>query len=157
VLIFLAERFFTTGIKEKAKKASLETRVAEEKLKQGLNIEKDKDLIQSEYKTYEPYLKQEPQDTDVVAKFLKEIENITQSSGVLVLNLTPENMPEKEEGYKKFRADLKAEASLDQLFAFLYRIQDSKLLIKLDKVSIAPKDESASTFRIDTTISIASL
>lgn len=154
IFIFLANKFLILGLKAKLKKINLQIRLEEEKLRQGLRIQKEKDRIIEEYKKYSEYFKAESQDREIVAKFLKEIENITQGSGVLVVNMTPENQPEQVQGYKKFRADLRAEAGVEQLFNFLYKIQESKLLIKLDKISIAPKNEEASVLRIETTISI---
>jgi hypothetical protein len=155
IFIFLTYRFLSLGLQAKLKKINLQIKVEEEKLRQGLRIQKDKDKVLEEYKNYSSYFKVGSHDREIVAKFLKEIENITQESGVLVVNLTPENQPEQIQGYKKFRADLKAEANIEQLYNFLYQIKDSKLLVKLDKISIAPKNEEASVLRIETTISIA--
>jgi len=152
---FIVERLVISGMISKMKATNMQIRVQEEQLKQALGIEKDKARISEEYKKYSPYLLADTQDREIVAKFLKEIENITQSSGVLVVNLTPENQPEQTQGYKKFRADLKAEANAEQLFNFLFKIQDCGLLVRLDKLSISPKNEDASSLRIETTISIA--
>lgn len=157
LLVFFLQNFFISAIRSKLKETNNQIRLGEEKLKQGLGIEKEKDRIKQDYKTYSEYLRIDPKDREIVAKFLKEVENITQMSGILVLNLTPENQPEEMQEFKKFKADLKAEGSMEQIFNFLFRIQQSKLLLKLDKVSITPKDEAASSLRIETTVSIAVL
>lgn len=148
-------KFFVLGVVNKSKKINMEIRLAEEKLKKSFGIEKNKKNIEDENKAYAKYLLGPLQEREVVGRFLKEIENITQNTGILVINLTPDNQAVQEKTFKKFKAELKAEANLQQVINFLFRIQESSLLIQLDKISLTPKDEIASTLRIDATISIA--
>ena len=113
------------------------------------------DQIIAEYKDYEEYLNIEKlPDKEVFTKFLKEVESIAQESGISILNLAPQNTPEVALGYKKYNADLRAEAKLEQLFNFLDKIDQSTFLIRLDKLSLVPKDEQASALRMETVISI---
>ena len=47
------------------------------------------------------------------------------------------------------------EGSLEQIINFLYKVGNSKLLIKLDRLSFSHKDEQASLLKAETTVSIA--
>ncbi|MDD5431531.1 MAG: type 4a pilus biogenesis protein PilO [Candidatus Omnitrophica bacterium] len=141
---------FRTKIAELNKKIKLEEAIA----KKGISIQKNKDKIAQEYQTYSKYLTFETQERDIVAKLLREIEKITQESGISVLNLAPQDKFEQNPEYNKCSADLRLEGNTEQLLGFLNRIQNSNLLIKLDKLSISSRDEQATTLRIDITVSL---
>ena len=54
-----------------------------------------------------------------------------------------------------FRAKLRAEATNQEVLTFFSRIEQSQLLIRVEQFSLTPKDDQASTLRLETTISLA--
>jgi len=46
---------------------------------------------------------------------------------------------------------------LSQLFSFLDKIDQSKMLIRVDSFSLSPKNEQANIFKIDSTVSVVLL
>ncbi len=157
VFIFLLERFVFSTLRLKIKELSQQIKAEEADLKSGIEIENDKDKIRSEYRSYQSYLKvaENASEQEVIAKFLKEIERMAQESGISIVNLSPQSQAESAAGYKKYNAELRAEGSPDKIYDFLYKIQNSALLIKLDKLNIAPKDPQAELLKLETTISLA--
>lgn len=153
-LAFFIQRAVFSGFIVKLKKLNSQIKLEEEKLKMGVAVQKKKDEILQDYKDYSAYLKIGTQDREIAAKFLKEIEKISQASGVSVVNLNPDNQPEVSKEFKKFKAELRLDANMEQLLNFLYKIQESALLIKINKLSIESKDEQSGALRIEAAVSI---
>lgn len=91
----------------------------------------------------------------IIEELLKETERIAKDLGVSIISLSPQEPSEQPKEYKKYKADLRMEGSLEQIINFLYKVGNSKLLIKLDRLSFSPKDEQASLLKAETTVSIA--
>jgi len=144
--------FFSLGVRLKQLKQ--QTKLAEANLKKGLEMQKQKDMISSDYDKYQAFLIIEKMEQrQIIEELLKEVERIAKDSGASILNLSPQEAAEQAKG--RYNADLRIEANAEQILNFLYKIQESKLLIKLDKISVSPKDEQASTLKAEATISIA--
>jgi len=155
ICVFFIEKFFFAGLRAKINTLNQQIKKEEVDLKIGIDIQKRKDSILKDYNNYKDYLSgQNISDKEIFTGFLKEIEKLAQESGLSIINLTPQNEPQKIRDYTKYNADLKAEAPLEKFFDFLNRIQNDKLLVKLDKLSLSPKDEQASLLKIEATISI---
>lgn len=154
VVIFILEKTVFSGFRKKTRELNKKIKLQETAIRKGLSIQKSKDLIIQEYKDYAKYLITEAQDQDVVAKFLKEMEKITQDVGLSVVNLSPEEKVTEAKEFKEYKANLRLEGSMEQLLNFLNKIQNSALLIKLDKLNLASKDEQGGVLRIDVAVSL---
>jgi Tfp pilus assembly protein PilO len=156
IIVFLILRFIFLGLNNRLKQLNQQIKLTEGKLKRVLEIQRMKDVVTADYKEYQPYLKLEQlSERDTVEELLKEVESIAKDSGVSVINLSPQEGPEQTKEYKKYKADIRLEASFEQILNFLNKIQEDKLLIKLDRISLVPKDEEAQILRVEGTISIA--
>lgn len=155
VLVFFMERVVFSGLIVKLKRLNRQIKLDEEKLKRALAIQKEKDRILQDHRDYSAYLSTETEDRQVIAKFLKEIENISQASKVSVVSLNPDNQPEITKDFKRFKAEFRLDTDMEHLFYFLDRVQTSNLLIKINKLSLAPRDEQSGILRLEATISIA--
>lgn len=154
ILIFLLEKTVFSGFRKKMKDLSKKISIQELAVKKGLNIQKSKDTILQEYKEYSKFLLKDLNDRDINAGFLKEIEKITQESGLSVVNLAPEEKFTQAKEYKEYKANLRLEGSMEKLLSFLNKVQSSSLLIKLSKLSLISKDEQANVLRIDAVVSL---
>lgn len=158
ISIFVINKVFVSAARSGM--SSLKSRIAgeEAKLRMGVEFQKRKEALVDEYKGYKEYLKKEKlPEADLFAKFLKEVENIARESRVSILSLNPQNKAEESDGYRKYTADLRMEATPEQFYDFLSRIQKSSLLLKIDKMSVTAKDESGGALRVEMLISIAIL
>jgi len=154
IVIFLLEKIVFSNFRKKMRELNKKIKVQEMAIRKGLSINKSKDKIIQEYKDYAKFLITDAQDQDIVARFLKEMEKITQDSGLSVVNLAPEEKLIEAPEYKEYRANLRLEGNMEQLLNFLKKVQDSTLLIKLVKLNLISKDEQASLLRIDVTVSL---
>lgn len=154
IFILLLEKTVFSGFRKKMKELSKKISIQELAFRKGLNIQKSKDRIAQEYKEYSKFLIKDTNDRDIIAGFLKEIEKITQESGLSVVNLAPEEKIVLAKEYKEYKANLRMEGSMEKLLNFLNKVQNSSLLIKLSKLNFISKDEQASVLRIDVTVSL---
>lgn len=154
-LLFLGDRVLLSGMRAKGETLKREITAKEVDLRSGVGIQKRKGMIETDRHRYGSYLLPPASDRELIGKFLKETERIAQEAGAVILDLTPDNQPAKGSPYKLYKAQLKAEATTEQLLNFLYKLQTSRLLVKLDRFSITPKDERAAVVRLETTISMA--
>ena len=155
IFIFLFSKFFLSTLRLKLKDLNQQIDAEEKILKHNLSTRARKDQILKEYNNYQSYLLKPDHDRKIIAEFLKEIEKLAQISGVSIINLTPEEERTNEEGYQIYKAELKAEAYIEQIIDFLYKIQTSNFLIKIDKFSLAPRDREADILNLEASISIA--
>ena len=150
------ERFFFASLRAKGKVLNQQINAEEANLKIGLEIQKRKERATKDYQDYRSLLSAaEKPEKEIFTGFLREIENLAQKAGLSILNLTPKNEPQNFKDYKKYTADLRAEASLENFIKFLEDLQNSSLLIKLDKLALTPKDEQAVILKLDATVSIS--
>lgn len=154
-VIFLANFIFAV-LGGRLRQFNKQTKVSEAKLKQILEIQKAKSVVEEECRTYKSFLESEKwDDRRIVEELLKGTERIAKDARVSVINLSPQQTPEQTKECKKYKADLRIDASLDQIFNLLRGIENSKLLIKVEKLTIASKNEEADVLKSEMTVTIA--
>ena len=132
----------------------LRQRIASEEvnLRMGVAIQGRREAILADQQRYGEFLTAGASDREAVADLLQELEGIAQRSGVAILNLTPQRRSSKGSDQTGYTAYLKAEAGVEQIFNLLHEIQTSRLLITLDQLTLTPKNDEASTMKIETTV-----
>lgn len=70
-----------------------------------------------------------------MARLFTEIEKIAEDSGVNILNLRPQEIEDKK-FYKKFTLELKSEGTSSQILQFVFFIESSALLLKIDRFQL---------------------
>ncbi len=155
VTVFVIDKAILSGFRKKLANVNREIMLAEEDFKKAVMLKSQSGLIGKGYNAHLPYIKIGEDDRSIIANFLREIEKITQASKISLTNLNPENEPTKEEYGKKFKADLRFEAKIDQLLDFLKRIQDSPVLIRVERISLTTRDDSSEVLRAEATLSMS--
>jgi hypothetical protein len=156
VFLFLVERFLFSGIRGNSKGVAQKIKIEEARLQAGLDIQKRKDAITAEYNELKPYLSKSEgaSDREIFAKFLKESERVAQDAGVSIVSLSPQDEPQSESGYVKYNADLRVEGSITKVLTLIDKIQNSELLIKVDKMNLSSKDEKAGSIKVEAVLSL---
>ena len=154
-LLYLSDRLLFSSLRAKQQSLHQEIAAAELTFRTGLAVRQRKDAILREQKQYASYFLPASPERELTATFLKEAERLAQGSGAVIMDLTPEiQPPSSAAGQRLYRAQLKAEADVEKLLRFFQALQTSRLLVKLDRFSLTPKDEPASVLRLEATISI---
>ncbi len=97
----------------------------------------------NEYKKFEDYSKPAGSDEEEMAKFLSNIEGFARKSTVYLVSIKPRPIM-KIDFYKKYTADLESEANMEALIDFVYQIESSNNLFKVEKLQLVPKSAGAS-------------
>jgi len=152
IFIGLLFVFVFKPLMEKISKIKQDIRLAEAEVKRSLAVQSRKEEIAQEYKKYQPYLIQAgATERQRIGTFLKELERTTQEANLSVTSLNPQDV-QVQDGSLFYGADLKAEGDIEEILFFFSKIQESKLLIEIDKFSLTPKDEAANTLSLDAKI-----
>lgn len=155
IILFLANFVFAV-LGGRLKQFNKRIKLAEVKLTQILQIQKAKGVVEQESEMYQSYLAIEKWDERrVVEELLKETERIAKDSRVSVINLSPQQTPEMTPECKKYKADLRIDANLEQIYNFLRGIEMSRLLIRVERLTASSKSEDGDILKSEMTISIA--
>jgi hypothetical protein len=125
----------------------------ESKLKRGLMLIENREMINSEYNKYASYFSiQDYSNEEAVAGFLKQLEKISRDSGFLILDIKPQKEAETDATTKQFQINIKAEANIKTLMSFLYGLYTSPLLFSVEKIVLVPKSDGSSDLSVNLTL-----
>ena len=106
------------------------------KLQKASKMLMRQDIITEEYKKYVNFLKPAGSDEEEIASMLKTIESIARKNNIHISNIRPQ--PAKERGYyKEFIFELISEADIDHLIKFIYDLQVSGNLLRVDRLTLS--------------------
>jgi ribosomal protein S10 len=124
----------------------------------GLKLEKSQKIlnlkgrIQRDYERYASSVKMSGSEEEEMAKFLTEIESLARSSSVHISGIKP--LPiKKVDFYKKYVVELEAEGDIKQVSKFIYDIQNSQQLLKIDKFSLGTKGAGTNLLKCNILVS----
>ena len=129
-----------------------EIQLKETKLIKGLRAEKQRDLILKVYKGYEGYLKVKGSDEEIVSELLREIERLARESAVSISDIKPQST-NKRSMYKEYTIEVRSEATLKDIITFLYRLNNSVLLLRVEKLVLTLKEENSDTLKVNMLLS----
>lgn len=152
ISLFIMERIIFKPLADKLNDLNQEIQFKETKLIKGLRAEAQRDEILKEYKSYEGYFKVKGSDEEIVSEFLREIERLARESAVSVSDIKPQSN-RKHGLYNEYAIEVRIEASLKDIAAFLYRLNNSVLLLRVEKFNLTPKDESSDILKVNMALS----
>ena len=121
-------------------------------IKQDLRFLTYKQKINTESKSYEPYLSDKPlSEEEVISSFLKSIEVLAKKGNVTVAKVTPSS-GSKEKEFVKYTADLECSGNLSDVVTFIHLIDTSHELMKVVKFSFSSKKAESDEIKATMTI-----
>ena len=126
----------------------------EARLKKGVGLMEKKDAIEEEYAKYASYFSlQGDSGEEAVASFLREIESVARSSGMTILDMKPQKEPKGDKFSQQYEISIKAEADMASVVKFLHALQESTLLLSVEKMVLVPRGgEEATTLSVTLTV-----
>jgi len=121
--------------------------VHEKRLEKSMRILQQDDSITKEYEKYAKYIKQRDSDEEATAIFLSDIEKIAKESAVSFLNVKP-SPPEEAGFYKRYIIKIEAEAKINHLIDFIYRLEKAPQLFRVVEFRLSPKAEESDILKI---------
>ncbi len=85
-------------------------------------------------------------DEEEIARLLNLIEQTARKNGVSLSDVKPEPV-KSDKITKRYTIELNAEASLESLMPFIYEIEHSPEILKIEKTNINPKEDKSSVMR----------
>ena len=111
-----------------------------------------KESLKDEYQAFIDSLKMAQSQESEMAVVLSQIEGFAQEAGVNIVSLRPQETQEKK-FYKRFAVELKSEGSMRQIQHFVFLIESSPLILKIDKFQLAASVVSPGLMVADISIS----
>ena len=143
-------------IRAKFRAISQQTSASEEKFVRLLGIRQGAQAIQEEHSRYKEYLPGKEADVRVLSEaLLRESERIAKEAGVSIINLSPQGTQEAILRSKILKVDLRMEGTPEKVMDFVRLVENSRLLIRIIRLSLSAKDESAALLKGELTIELA--
>lgn len=135
IVLSLSYNYLLKGISAKWGQLNAQILVKEIELKKNVAALRQKDTVKRLYFGYEKYAAKGVSDEEDMALFLNEVEIQARRSGLHIANIKPN--PVKEFGfYKKFGLEMNCEMPLEKFIEFVYNLQKSEHLIRVEKVKL---------------------
>lgn len=111
---------------------------AKSRLFKNLKLLSQKESLERQYEKYKVYMEKTQAAEDETAAILKEIENVALSCGVKITGIKPK-AARQFKTYRKFRIEVVAEAKIGQFMKFIYDLESSKRLLKVERLVLSLK------------------
>lgn len=117
------------------------------KLRKARIFLRQREEVTEEAKKY-PNLEQMDAGTDAeeMARLLNLIEETARSKGVSITDMKPGEL-KSDKVSKRFVVEINAESAVTQLIEFIYDLQHSPQILKVEQVNTAPKEEKSAVLR----------
>ncbi len=138
IIIWVMYVFVIGPIRAKWKELNEKIELAGLKLEKNQMMIDRKEIIRSEHERYVLPVKMVSSEEEEMAKFLTEIESLANSSSVYIIDVKPRPI-KKIKFYKKYIVELNTEGDISQISKFIYDIQNSTQLLKIDAFSLGIK------------------
>lgn len=90
-------------------------------------------------------------DEEEIARLLNYIEQTARKNGVSLSDVKPQPV-HSDKVTKQYKVELNAEANVLSIVDFIYALENSPQMLRLDRVTLAPKEENSPTLRTFVTI-----
>ena len=126
------------------------------RIKRDIHIIAQKDRIIEQSNKYAEYSTKDLSTEEITTSFLKEIGNLANETSVYLIDIKPAGT-KKEDVYRKYFVDISCEGQMEQIINFMYSIENSNNLLKIEKYNINPKTEESSIARCSISVSKAAI
>lgn len=130
--------FILEPVYKKWVELGLEFESVSAKLYKNLKLLANKESIEKEYEKYKDYIQKAGDGEEEVASILKEIETTALNCGVKITSMKPKGTKQLKI-YKKFSVEVVSEAKIAQFLKFIYDLEGSKKLLKVERLVLSLK------------------
>ena len=145
--LFLVERLVFRPLADRLGQQDKEIELTKMKLTKAKLMAGQKGDILKEYSELEKYMKIKGSDEEVTSELLKEIEALARDSSISISEIKPISN-QKRGVSKEHTIEVRTEASMPQLINFLYRLNNSTSMLRVQKFSLMLRDENSDILRV---------
>ncbi len=147
IVVAGADRLVMTPLREQGKRLESLIEVKQKELAALRRTALRKPLIEQDYRQFSMYLIKPAPDEQETARLLGQIEAIARASQVTLLD-TAAREPEDKGWYKKYKVEINAEATSQQLVKFLHRLNSTTEALRAEQVEVTTKGESSPFLKV---------
>jgi Tfp pilus assembly protein PilO len=152
VLVMFLDRLIISPIYQNLRSLDKEVSERQATLAQDMRIVAQKERILAEANKYSSFVNVPKSDEEVVTVLLKEIEGVAAQSAIYLVDMKPGGV--KTEGAnKKYIVNVSCEGRMEQIADFMYKIENSSKLLKVERYQIAPKAKESTSAACSMSIS----
>lgn len=134
--------FILEPLYKKWSQFDIELGSANARLFKNLRLLANKEVLEREYDKYKDYIQRADSGEEEMASVLKEIENVASSCGVKITSIKPKDTKQLK-NYKKSTVELVSEAKINQFLKFIYELEGSKKLLKVERFILSLKSSQS--------------
>jgi len=157
LLAFIFKLLIFNPLLEKMNSAKLEIEQAQMGIRKYLELVQQKEEILKSQKQIERYLSLRGTDEEKMGVILSKIEGEARRAGLSILDLNPQQAVKTKSIPSIYRVQLRAEADMKKFFDFVYSLENSDVLFKIEKLNLSAKDETSGLVKIEVSILAISL
>lgn len=152
LVIFALKSFILGPVYEKTAAYNREIELAQINIRKCMGLEQNRSEILKAQKQIEGYSSLKGADEDKTAMVMSKVEAEARKSKLQILDMNPQGVSKVKGGMTLHRISLRAEGQLKNIIDFISGIENANILLQVEKIALAAKDESADTLKIEVTI-----
>jgi hypothetical protein len=150
VVAFLVQNLILLPFFSKLKDITTQVKVDEKNLTRLFYLDfKGKD-IEKTFENIRPYLETGKTEDDMLSVIMKKIEELASECDITLLNMKPDTAREREETlYESKKVELSIEGSQRSIIEFLYKLENSKYSLRVNRLDFKIKDRDRNLMEAD--------
>lgn len=154
VLILVTDQLVVRQILRSVNSLDQQAKDLENNIQRSIRMLSQKEHMIAEIEKYKVYSVETKSTEEETVALLKHIEELANQSSVNLLYAKPAGS-KSDEAVKKFVMTLECEGQMAQMIRFFYEIENSALLLKIDKFTLQPTASGSSVVKCGATVSRA--
>ena len=154
VFVMVTDQLVVRQIFKSLQSLDQQAKDLENNIKKSVRMLSEKERMLVEIEKYKVYAVETKSTEEETGALLKHIEELANQSSVNLLYAKPASS-KPDEVVKKFIVTVECEGQMAQMIEFFYEIENSNLLLKIDKFTLQPTASGSSVVKCGATISRA--
>lgn len=156
VFLLIADQLIVRQIVHSLSSLDQQIHDLENGIKKSVRLLSQKERMLREIERYQAYSVEVKSPEEETVALLKHIEELANQSSINLLYAKPGGS-KSDEAVKKFVVALECEGQMAQMIKFFYQIENSPLLLRIDKYTLQPTASGSSVIKCGATVSRAVL
>ena len=123
-------------------------------IQRSIRLLGQKDQILKEAEHYAPYTESSKSEEEETLALLKHVQELANQASVNLLYSKPAGGGNDINERNVYRVNLECEGQMDQLISFFYAVENSKLLLRVEKYSLQATTKGSSVIKCSAVISM---
>ena len=155
VILVAADQLVLSPILKSFRSLNQQIHDTETHIKRSIRLLSQKGKMMKEAESYATYAVSSKSSEGGVLVLLKKVQELASEASVNLLYSKPGAGETKERNI--YRVSLECEGQMDQLISFFYSIENTKLLLRIEKYTLQPTAKGSSVVKCAATISMVGI